>query len=674
MSAIIPEGYSRPPHSPALNTPPTTGEQVLRPPSEDGDDPVSELEDPFADTAPPHRYRIKSPPPPKWAHTPSFAAYMQANGGRENKFRPTALAEKSTNYPILINSAITTVAAYDPAAVDTTFLHPSKRETHPSPKLHPRKKLRLDSQDTPRLIIKVEPPRRPWKPRQVGLTLEDQDFPSILSPTKARKPDSKGHLRRYSGISENGSNRPYNKPPTLLGITSTEMSDNVSTVAGAWVRERAKEMFSGTRKAAKRILEVSPSSARYKHQRHKEEPRLGGMVKIRVKSDFAVVINSQKSQKEEIGYAAACYTPASRAIESGNKDAISLKDFLQDPFLSPDDCEVAQDMDSEEDEDCLPEALKNPGSSQTPHQRSLRRTESAQDLLMLGSAKMRHAGRGIIKRSSKSRLRTEEDGTWDSLSSFLATTNLSPGGAYEFPHLLSDNEMPSSSPIFKSTPKKDWYRSGDSDTTNTLQWRNSHQSNHKEQSHAKAMIIAFGSSDTDCIEDIATGELFNGGNLYVGRSRDKEYAGPPSKFSGSLAVMSAGRVFNIDEGGKTLNTTVAITTKTNNGSLEEEAKQRQKRQSGIHVGGSRTGRLVSKDTKFIMELSGAEGISTSHNDGGSNRAATSRVTSKGTAVGGTSRGAVKKGIRRRTSFRGYGRINMDDDIDELQMDFPAAII
>lgn len=738
MSTAISEGYGHPPHPLVLSMSPIGGLRALSPAFGDVDDPIGEGEDPFGDPTSPIGFSLKPPPPPppkrgNKAKAKSSSALPQNEGRKESKFEKRALANKSTNH--LVGARPTTTTGVTYGSIATILPQQSKRETRPSPKIHQKKRPRLNPQITPQLVLKVEPPVRPRKHRQAGPSLEDQDFPAILSPSKARKPDYKSHFRKYSGISENGSDRPYNEPPTGLGISGIGMNDSIGTISGTWVREKAKGIFSGTKKAAEKILGVSPSSARYKCQQQKnEKSKLKDMVQAVIKSRSAPKAAGmlQKTQKERVDDGSISGTIVSE-LESSNGDVVSLQDFLEDPFSSPEDYELDQAVDPRKERYHPLRAYSTSKSNRRAYNK-LWRTESIQDLLVLGSTKVQGAERAVTAQKSDPKYRTKDRSparNWKDLSSFFATTSLGQGTAYEFNHSGSENEMPSSSPMAKSTPKKDWYRYGSSDSRGMFDLGANRRAKGNNQSPVRPKVAVLGSSGADRLEGTATEELLNdnGGNGYDEYSWDEgdeegaefstklnkngaregwgdhqeqhgatirlgetkhpplraadpedEFCGDPYgvRISGKDAVeekdcysleMSIDGLSD-EEDKRTLST--IIVTKTDVRDLQG-VDRGQNSKGVIHTGGSRISKQFSKGKK-LKPANRDERITASRSGGGGNRAAVSRVAAKKIAAKEAGRGSRVKEIRRRRPSLGYDRMEVGNDVDELQMDLPGMRI
>lgn len=701
------EGYGRLLHSPTRFLARGLEGNAANSTSEDIEDPISEDEDPFADPVSLVSYKPKPSllpsPPHKQEHKGKAAKSTARPQYREDEdqFRRSALTDKSTNHPILTQPIAVGVAYGSAAAI--TFLQPPKSGALLSPKLHLKKEPRLDSQSTPQVILEVEPPTRPRKSRQAGPPLEGQDFPTTLSPSKARMADYKSHPRKYTGISEGGSDRPYYEPPTLLGISDTRMNDSIGTISGTWVRERAKNIFGGTKKVAERVLGVSPSSARYKYR-----PWEGETPKLKAR----VIQKRREIQTRRIAKHPVPNPVSTSGIESSAGDVVSLQDFLEDPFSLPGDYGLDRNMDAKEDDGSSVELGHAEGPNGEIRNR-LWRPESIQNLLVLGSPKTRyiHAEKAATTKQSDTRYCIKENGS--PVSSFLATTGINPGTACGFNHLDSDNEMLSSSPIAKSTPKKDWHRYEGRDATNILKWETNSRTRGKPPNPAKPMITALDSSDTDCLEGVATG-----GNEFDGNSRDerdkgvefytksnggeaggsrknsqeqkalvarlrrtknplRRVAGPEDEhcedqygigISGSDTAeeekdycpleISIDGAFESEED-RMITSTIARTSIID---LEEEVNPR-KRCGDVRT---RTGKPLSKDKK--TRLTGrTEGVAVNSSHSRSNRAVVSRVISK-IATG------RKKEIKRRKFSLGYDGMEMDDDVDELQMDWPGIRI
>lgn len=669
------------------------GENAHNSSSEDIGDPISEDEDPFTDPVSLVNYRLKPPPPPPYFSLPfkegNFGNFGESTDhsrhheGEGGKSKRAALTDKSTNHPISTQSTTVTGVAYDSVAV-IAFPRPPKRETLPSPKIHAKKKPRFGPQGTPQPIIEVELPTRPRKLRQTEPSLEDQDFPTILSPSKARRPDCRSHFRRYSGISEGGSGRPYYEPPTLLGISDVGMNDSISTISGTWVREKAKNIFGGTKKATERILGISPSSARYKHRKRRNETS-----------------KLEKTQERRITKYLASGSVSTSEIKSSGGEVVGLRGCLEDPFFSPEDYELDQNMNAKvnEGDSVKSRYAENPNKE---GRGGLQRLESIQNLLVLGSTKVqhKHAEKAVITKKSDTESCVESPA-----SSFLVTADLSPGAAYESNNSESDNGMLSSSPMAKSTPKKDWYRYEDRDIANTLGWKTNRRAKGKKPNPVKAMIVALNSSDTDCLEsDVGNrgGEnirderdkevdLFNGnkirGNPRGHQEQNKEAirfgrmknplvrnAMPENKHCKEQYEIEIPRSDTAGRGGDyPLNMSVdgvseSEEDKRANIIYSKEENPRKRCEYVIHTDGSRTGKLLSMDKKpkFTDRV---ESVAINFSDGKSNKAVVSRAVSKCAVKGGTGR----KGKKGRKSSLAYTKMETED-IDELQMDLPGMRI
>lgn len=613
------------------------------------------------------------------------------------------MTNKSTNHPILTQHTTAAALAYDSVAA-ITLPQPHKREIHLPPKIHLKKKPRLGPQGTPQPIVEAGPPTRPRKSRQAGPSLEDQDFPTILSPSKARRPDCRSNFRRYSGILEGGSGRPYYEPPTLLGINDAGMNDNISTISGTWVRERAKNVFGGTKKVAERILGISPSSARYIHQQQRNgTPGLDGV--------GLVAQGYRVAQKRRITKYPVPSPVSTSEIESSDKD---LRDCLEDPFSAPGDYELDQNVNAKVNKG----GSNEPCYTKKPNQETrggLRRLESTQNSLVLGStkAKRRHAEEAVVTKWSDSGSCTEDRSP---ASSFLATTDPSLGATYESNHSESENEMPSSSPMAKSTPKKDWHRYKNRDTAGTPMWKTNRRTEGRKSNPVKPLIIALDSSDTDCIEGMSIGELTNddienkggGGGwdesvqeeakLFTGNGtgesplekkemairfrrikhpllrdkvpEDKDYKYPYKiEISGSDTAggernycplkMGIGGSSGGESGRRAIANANIIYLK------EDKENPRKRYKDIIRTDGSRVGKSLLRDK--VSKLTGrVEGVTVGFGGSGGGGAVISRAPSKSVVGGGTG----KKAIKRRKPSLAYDR----NDVDELQMDLPGMRI
>lgn len=647
-SLICQEGHDRLSRSTTRPLTHNLGENAHDSGSEDIGDPISEDEDPFTDPVSLVNYRLKPPPPPPPLSLPhkeankgnsgESAAHSQHHGGGGDKPKRAVLTDKSTNHPISTQLMTVGGVTHDFIAA-ITFPQPPKNETLPSLKIHSKRRPRFGPQGTPQPIIEVELPTRPRKSRQTGPSLEDQDFPTILSPSKARRPDYRGHFRRYPGISEGGSGRPYYEPPTLLGISDVGINDSIGTISGTWVRERARGIFGGTKKTTERVLGISPSSAHRK--RRGETSKLEDKVIQKHRE-------AEKAQERRIRKYPAPGPVSTSKTQSSSGKVVSLCGCLEDPFSSPEDYELDQNMN----------AKVNEGNS----------------------VKSRHAENP--NQEGRSGLRKLE-----SIRDLLVTADLSSGAAHEFNHSESDNEMLSSSPMAKSTPKKEWYRYEDRDTANTFGWGANHRTKGKPPNPVKAMIIALDSSDTDCLEgtfmrglradDVGDrgGEnnwdergkevdFFNGNkirgnpkghqkqnematrlgrmknplvrNAVPGNGRCKEpyeVEIPKSDITGDCTPlnMSVDGVSESEEDKRAIARACIIYSK------EEEENPRKRCKYVIRKDGSKTGKLLPKDKK---------------------PKSTDRVV---------------KGRKGQKSFFAYGMMETED-IDELQMDLPGMRI
>lgn len=686
------------------------GENAHKSSSEDTGDPISEDEDPFTDPVSLVNYRLKPPPtsplslPRKEVNkgdSGESTAHSQHHDDEGDKPKRAILTNKSTNHPILTQfMTVGEVAHKSVAAI--TFPQPHKRETLSSLKIHSKKKPRFGPQGTPQPIIEVELPTRPRKSRQTGLSLEDQDFPTILSPSKARRPDCRSHFRRYSGISEGGSGRPYYEPPTLLGISDVGMNDSIGAISGTWVRERAKNIFGGTKKTTERILGISPSSARYKHRKRRGET-----------SKLEDKVIQKRREAEGTQERRTTEYPAPRAvstseIQSSGGGVVDLCGCLEDPFSSSEGYEPDHNMN----------AKVNEGNSVKSGRGGLRRLEGIRDLLVLGSTKIQHkyAEEAVVTKQPDTEFCIKKYGS--PASSFLVTADLSPGAAYEFNHSESDNRMLSSSPIAKSTPKKEWYRYEDRDTANTFGWKTNCRTKGKPSNPVKAMIVALDSSDTDCLEGISMRELrsdnvgdrggennwderdkevnfFNGNKIRGnprGHQKQNEVAirfGRTKNPLVSNTVLGNGRYkepyevetlksdivgdyfplnMSVDGGSESEEDKRAIARANIIYSKEEEENPRKRCKYVTRTDGSR---LSPRDKKPKL-TDRVEGAAAGFGDGKGNRAIVSRTVSKSVVKESTGRKG-RKGRKGQKSFLAYDRMETED-IDELQMDLPGMRI
>ncbi|RPA91271.1 hypothetical protein L873DRAFT_1781417 [Choiromyces venosus 120613-1] len=234
--------------------------------------------------------------------------------------RKIALAEKTVNHPILRNTII--------AMTDTTS---------PSGIGHAG-----------------GPPPRPHKIRHYEPSLEDQDFPYILSPSKARSPISKGNFRRFSNrAAEKEVSRPYNTPPTGSGIDRQGMADG-NTRAGTWVRDKARYVVSGTKKTAEKMMGSSPPSARYKSHDEKVTPTplkktIGGGVRKALSPQYSV----ERMKKRRKGYEPV---PTTTDCETGHES--DGDSSVKDPFASGQDDDFEHGIFAGESSDYIAEIPK----------------------------------------------------------------------------------------------------------------------------------------------------------------------------------------------------------------------------------------------------------------------------------------------------------------------------
>jgi hypothetical protein len=558
--------------------------------------------------------------------------------------KATALREKSTNHPILIRSA---AQIRETSEASTTSL------LRQNIKNHRTKKQKFNN--TPRVISDAKTPLRPQKHRYLKPVYEQRDFPEAQSPTKIR-----GYISQ-----ETESDGIYSEGPTILGTPASDMDDNASTTSVAWVRERARDIFSGTRKAAGKIMGVAPSNAKCRDQKE-ERPKLKDIIKNgAIKGSYGAMNNHlQVTQKENIdfrgGYA--------NDIFSKNKGSVSLHEYSQEPLSRPEDC---QNKDSG-DEDPL--GLHR--TTNSSRQKNFWRSENIQDLLMLGSAKIQYTKKQK-DHSSKHATGNEDP------NSFQNSVNTSPqGSVYD----LSDNGMPSSSPLFKSTPNKEQCNSrsnknpfySDADSCKDMYMDGSLNERSSDE----------GNETTKCDEDELLGKNIHYKEkvkrnamptenqrlmLRAASSEDELYQAPYDcqalndieTFRKSVTGNEEGHVRRgigsyKKKNVKALDT--AHTSKTLGDGPPKEFNQRQQHGKDIiHVGGSRTSRYVP--VKGTVEGAGKK------NDK-SNRA---RVPLKKKSSGRIGKGGVGKETRKRKSSRGYEKLE-DDDMDELQMDLPSMMI
>lgn len=654
---------------------------------EEIDDPINGDEDQSTDPVSHLSYNLKPltllPPLPtfyKQGHKGKAAkptARFQYHEGEGQSKRPVLL-DKSTNYPILTQSTTATGVAYDPVAA-TTFPQLLTRDTHPSPKLH-LKKLGPGFRDTPQLITEVELPMRPSKLRQAGLSLVDQDFPIVFSPSKAYKPKYRSDFRRYSGIS---SDSPYSEP-TLSGVNYPGMDDSIGTIS------RAKTIFSGKNQAAERILGVTPSSAGFKQKN----------IAPKLKDGVHLVI--QKCREAQKGRTKKYLVPSPSGIESSPTNVVGLRDFPEDPFFRQESHELYQNINGKVSK----RSSAKPRRAVNTNQES--RPESNSNLVLrstrIGSEQV------VIRKRSNAKSKIEGGGG-GLISSFPAIAGLGLGAVYGFNHSESDNEMLSSSPIAKSTPKKDWYRYEYPDTVNTLRQETNRRTLRTKQIPVKATILAIGSSDTDCLEGMAMVEdtnedvknrggggswdervkeeieFFNGSKIGGGRRGPQEQNEVVSRLGGMKYHVTAPGgehrkspyKIEIPEGGTGKRRSYCrpemiingfsdseegvATARANIIDLKEKKVNPRKRSKClIRMDGSKTGKPLSRDKK----LKSTEGVAFNFSDSKSKskRAVVPRI---GGVVG-------KKGMEIRKSSLGYDRMEMDDDVDELQMDLPGMRI
>lgn len=660
-------------------------ENAHNPACEEIVDQISEDEDQFTDSVSHLSYNLNPLTllPPFYKQGPKGkaakpATRFQYHEGEGDQFKRPVLSDKSTNYPILT----TTGVAYGSVAGTTSPQLPT-RDIYRSPKIRLKKKLGLGLQDTPQLITEVELPTRPGKLRQAGLSLVDHDFPIIFSPCKARKPKYRSNFRRYSGIS---SDSPYGEP-TLLGVNDPGMGDSIGTIPRTWAHERAKNILSGKNQPAERILGVTSLGVGFGNRRRKDmAPKLNDKVHLVI----------QKCREAQKGRTEKYLVPSPSEIESSAANVVSLRDFPEDPFSPQENHELDQNINGKVSKGSSAEPRRAVNSNREWKPESISN-------LVLGS---RRIGSEEVTIRRRSNTKSKIEGGGGLIRSFPATTDPSPDAAYEFNHSESDNEMLSSSPIAKSTPKKDWYRYEYPGTVKTLRQETNRRTQKTTQIPVKAMILAIGSSDTDCLEGMAMGEhpnedvknrgdesswdervkeeieFFNGDMIRRGQrgpqeqsevvprlGRIKKYhvAAPGGEYRKNPYKIE---IPEGDTGGKgsycrpemiingcSDGEEGIMTTRANIIDLKEKKVNPRKRSKYlIRMDGSRTGKPLSRDKKPKL----AEDVAFNFSNSKSKRAVVGVMG--------------KKGIEIRKSSLGYDRMEMDDDVDELQMDLPGMRI
>lgn len=683
QSLIILKGNGRLPESPTRPLTHHLKENAHNLAGEEIDDPISGDEDQSTDPVSHLSYNLKPltllPPFPtshKQGHKGKAAkptARFQYHEGEGDQSKRPVLFDKSTNYPILTQPTTATGAAYDSVAA-TTFPQLLTRDLHPSPKLH-LKKLGLSPQNTPQLITEVELPMRPSKLRQAGLSLVDQDFPIVFSPSKACKPKYRSDFWGYSKIS---SGSPFCEP-ILPGVNDPGMDDSIGTISRTWAHERAKTIFSGKNQAAERILGVTPSSAGPKQQQQKN-------ITPKLKDRVHLVI--QKCREAQKGRTKRFLVPSPSGIESSPTNVVGLRDFPEDPFSPQESHELYQNINGKVSKRSSAEPRRAVNTNRES------RPESIPNLVP-GSTRIESEQVAIRKRSN-AKSKIEEGGGL--ISSFPAIAGPGLGAAYGFNHSESDNEMLSSSPIAKSTPKKDWYRYEYPDTVNTLRRETNRQTLRTKQIPVKATILAIGSSDTDCLEGMAMGEHTNEDVKNRGdeSSWDRSKIGGGRKGPQEVVPRLGGMKYRvtapggehrkspykieIPEGGTGgkgrsycrpemiingfSNSEEGITTARAKiiDLKERKVNPRKRSKYLIRMDGSRTGKPLSRDKKLKL----TEGVAFNFSD--------SKSKSKRPIVPRVGGVVGKKGIEIRKSSLGYDRMEMDDDVDELQMDLPGMRI
>lgn len=451
----------------------------------------------------------------------------------------------------------------------------------------------------------------------------------------------------------------------IPGTLASDMDDNASTTSVTWVRERARDIFSGTRKAAGRVMGVAPSNAKRRDQKE-ELPKLKGIIKNgATKGSYGAINNHlQVTQKENIDFRGG----HANDIFSKNKGSVSLHEYSREPLSHPEDCQN-KDFGDED-----PLGLHR--TTNSSRQKNFWRSENIQDLLMLGSAKIQYTKK---QKDCSSKYATGNEDP----NSFQNSVNISPQGSI---YDLSDNGMPSSSPLFKSTPNKEQcnLRSNknpfysDADSCKDMYMDGSLNERSSDE----------GNETTKCDEDEFLGENIHYKEkvkrnarstesqhliLRAASSEDELYQAPygcqalndTGTFRKSVTGNGEGQVRRGVESYKKKNVKALDTAPTSRAIGDAPPKEfNQQQQHGkdiIHVGGSRTSRYVP--VKGTVEGAGKKTDK-------SNRA---RIPLKKKPSGRIGKGGVGKEARKRKSSRGYEKLE-DDDMDELQMDLPSMMI
>ncbi|KAI5840690.1 hypothetical protein DFP73DRAFT_557500 [Morchella snyderi] len=566
---------------------------------------TDDLDDPFADHLSLPSIRSKIPD-------------LIANSHHSDKraLKATALREKSTNHPIPIRSAAQTREASEASTISLLRQNINN---------HRAKKQKFNN--TPRVISDAKTPLRPQKYRYSNPTYKQRDFLETQSPTKIR-----GYISESDGIHSEG--------PTILGTLASDMDDNASTASVTWVRERARDIFSGTKKAAGKIMGVAPSNAKYRDQKE-ERPKLKGIIK-------------NGASKGSYG-----------AMNNHLQGSVGLYGYSREPLSYPEDC---QNKGSEDEN-----PLGLPRTTNYSRKKSFWRSENIQDLL-IGSAKIQYTKKQNVYNSHYATGNEDRN-------SFQNSVNISPQGSVYDP---SDSRLPSSSPLFKSTPNKEQCNSNknpfysDADSCKDMYMDGSLNERSSDE----------GNETTKCDEDELLGENIHHKEevkrnarptenqhliMRAASSEDELYQAPydcqtprdTESFRKSVTGNEGGHVRrgvgSCGRGNaKALDN--APTSKTmGNAPPGRFNQQQQHGKDIIHVGGSRTSRYAL--AKGTVEGAGRK----------TDKSNRTRIPLKKKSSGRIGKGGVGKETRKQKTSRGYEKLE-DDDMDELQMDLPSMMI
>lgn len=564
----------------------------------------------------------------------SPAGRRSRGGGRDRYGRPT-LTDKSTNNPILSKSTTTIQVAFDSAAGITLPQLP-KVDTPPYPKINPKRKPALDPKDTPLLIVEVA---YPTKPHPAVSSLGHKDFATTLLSSNVRKPGCKRYFRSHSEPSETGSDNLYYRPPGVLGVSAPRMNDSIGITSRTW----ARDILGGTNQETEKTVGVSLLVTGYGHQESKNElPEL--------KNTLDLVVQRHQGQRMQKGRVIDYpdFSPVNTSeLISSTRNVMSPRDFLEDPFFIPErykfnrGIRVGKDtggsvrlhcaMDPTQDRCNLKERIGN-------------RTEVG-----LPKIRQKHFESVAITRQLNTKF-----------SLAPATTDLNQGTAFEFNDSESDNEMPSSSPIAKSTPKKDWYRFEDYDSVDTHNWGKNRQAQGEKPGPLKPMIFAWGSSDIHRLEGVTMRELPGGrpGSVSKIQQGCQEQTETVDTFGGikhphrhSSSRSEIPEENKRGEGKSTIVTVNIIDLK------KKKINSRKRNKDLIYMDESRMGKRLSREKKHKLT-----GSAVNFRNSGSKSV---------DSAGGDVR---EKEIHTRNSSLRYERTGMGDDIDELQMDLPGMRI